>query len=89
VLFTKANVALVLMPLGLRLETARGDQIGLTCDQARELMTEPINPTFEDVVKHVGYHDHPARHPLPGTPEFRVIELRHAGVPIDDRLEHA
>ena len=39
--------------------------------------------------EHVGQHGHAARHPLAGTAEFGVVELRHAAVTVDHRFEQA
>lgn len=75
--------------LALGLEAAATDQIGLIRHHAGEFETQPIDPAFQVVVKHVGHHDHAALHPLAGATEFGVIELGHAAVAVDYRFQHA
>jgi hypothetical protein len=79
----------LLAPLTLRLGAADGDEIGLISRQPRKLAAERINPTLEQVVEHIGDHDHAAAHPLTGAAEVWMAELRHGAVTVDHRLQHA
>src|SRR5258708_35345768 len=62
---------------------------GLVCHQAGKLGTEPIDPAFQVVVEHVGDHGHSPLHPLAGATKFGVIELGHAAVTANHRLQQA
>jgi diacylglycerol kinase len=85
----RSRAALLLAPLALRLKAAAGDKIRLISRQPRKLPAERINPALERVVEHIGDHDHPAAHPLAGAAEVWMVELRHAAVTVDHRLQHA
>ena len=82
-------VALLLVALILRLEAFCPEQIRLIEHQLREFGAQGIDAAFQIIVEHVGHHGHATTHPLAGAAEFGVVELRHAGVAMDDGPEHA
>ena len=88
-LLAAAVVARLLSTLALRLEAAAANKVGLIFHQAGKIETEPIDPALQVVVEHVGDHGHSPPHPLAGATKFGVIELGHAAVTANHRLQHA
>jgi hypothetical protein len=76
-------------PWLLRLEAAAAHQVGLVGDHVGQFGAQPVHPALELVVEHVRHHGHATAHPLTGAGELGMVELGHAAVAVDHRLEHA
>ena len=74
--------------LALRLETAGLQQAGLVVQDVGNLGAEIVDEILETVVEHVSNHGHAAAHPLAAAAEFRMAELGHAALSVEDGDEH-
>ncbi|MFM0125670.1 hypothetical protein P0D73_43695 [Paraburkholderia sp. RL18-101-BIB-B] len=87
-LLAAAVVAVLLNTLALRLEAAAANKVGLICHQAGKLETEPIDPAVQVVVD-MSETMVISTASTGRSTKFGVIELGHAAVTANHRLQHA
>ena len=73
--------------LRLRLEARREGHEGLLGQELRQVRTEALYLRLKTVIEHVADHGHAAPHPLPATPQFPMVKLRHSAVAVYQRLQ--